>query len=199
MSQKLNVMKGTRNLAILIILGLILIFGVWGCSQYNGIVSSEQGVKKQWGNVQTAYQARMDKYNTIVDNIKAEGKFEESVLEKVIKARYEANNIKLDPSNPATLNQLAQAQTALKTSINVIFENYPQLQTTQAYRDFQGEIVNTENEIKFERKKYGDAVNDFNNKVIRFPGNLFAKIMGKKEINYFQAEEEAAKPPKLNY
>lgn len=192
-------MKGTRNLAILIILGLVLIFGVWGCSQYNGIVSSEQGIKKQWGNVQVAYQARMDKYNTIVDNIKAEGKFEESTLTNVTKARYEANNIKLDPNNPATIGQLAQAQANLKTAINVIFENYPQLQTTQAYRDFQGEIVNTENEIKFERKKYGDAVNDFNNRVIRFPGNIFAKIMGKKEINYFQAEEEAAKPPKLNY
>jgi LemA protein len=192
-------MKGTRNVVLLVILGFVLIFGVWGCSQYNGIVSSEQGVKKQWGNVQTAYQARMDKYNTIVDNIKAEGKFEESTLTGVTKARYEANNVKLDANNPATLGQLDQAQANLKTAINVIFENYPQLQTTQAYRDFQGEIVNTENEIKFERKKYGDAVNDFNNRVIRFPGNIFAKIMGKKEINYFEAEKEAAKPPKLNY
>ncbi|MEI9808011.1 MAG: LemA family protein [Bacteroidota bacterium] len=180
-------------------MGLVLIFGVWGCSQYNGIVTSEQGIKKQWGNVQAAYQARMDKYNTIVDNIKAEGKFEESTLTNVTKARYEANNVKLDPNNPATINQMAQAQANLKTAINVIFENYPQLQTTAAYRDFQGEIVNTENEIKFERKKYGDAVSDYNNRVIRFPGNIFAGIMGKKEINYFEAEPEAKKVPKLNY
>ena len=39
-------MKGTRNLAVLIILGLVLILGVWSCSGYNGLVTSEQGVKK---------------------------------------------------------------------------------------------------------------------------------------------------------
>lgn len=196
-------MKGTRNIVLLAIGAIVLIFFVWGCGQYNTIVSAEQGVKKQWGNVQTGYQARLDKYNTIVDNIKAEGKFEESVLTKVTKARYEAQQAtkQLDPNNqdPAKLEQVQQTQTALRSAISIIFENYPQLQTTQAFRDFQGEIVNTENEIRFERKKYGDAVLDYNNKVIRFPGKIFASIMGKKEIAYYQAETEAAKPPKLNY
>jgi LemA protein len=194
-------MRRPRNLFLFVIIAIVLIFVFWGCGQYNTIVSSEQGVKKQWGNVQAAYQARMDKYNTIVDNIKAEGKFEDTVLTKVIRARYEANNAsaKLDPNNPVTLQQLQQAQANLKTQISVVFEAYPQLQTTQAFRDFQGEIVNTENEIKFERKKYGDAVNDFNNKVVKFPGRIFAGIMGKKEITYYEAEAEASKPPKLNY
>jgi LemA protein len=186
-------------MALLVIGGLILILFFWGCSQYNSVLTSERGTKNQWSKVQSAYQARMDKYNTIVDNIKAEGKFEDSVLTKVTKARYEANNIKLDPNNPATINQMAQAQSNLRGAINVVVENYPQLQTTKAFNDFQNEIVNTENEIKFERKKYSDAVNEYNLRIVKFPGNLIARIMGKKEINYFQAEEEAAKPPKLNY
>lgn len=38
-------MKGTRNLTLLIVLGLVLILGVWGCNGYNGLMKGDQNVK----------------------------------------------------------------------------------------------------------------------------------------------------------
>ena len=48
-------MKGVKNLGILIVLGLLLIFGVWGCNSYNGLVKQDENVKKAWNNVQSDY------------------------------------------------------------------------------------------------------------------------------------------------
>jgi LemA protein len=64
-------MKGTRNLTVLIILGLVLILGVWSCSGYNGLVTSEQGVKKAWSNVETNYQRRTDLYSSVIKTVEA--------------------------------------------------------------------------------------------------------------------------------
>ena len=57
-------MKGTRNLGILIILGLVLILGIWGCSGYNALVKEDETVKNSWNNVQSAYQRRADLFQT---------------------------------------------------------------------------------------------------------------------------------------
>ena len=71
-------MKGTRNLALLIILGLVIILGAWSCSGYNGLVTSEQGVKKAWSNVETNYQRRTDLYSSVIKTVEASANFEKS-------------------------------------------------------------------------------------------------------------------------
>ena len=39
-------MKGTRNLSLLIILGLVLVLGAWSCGGYNGLVKQDEKSKK---------------------------------------------------------------------------------------------------------------------------------------------------------
>ncbi|HEY5771035.1 MAG TPA: LemA family protein, partial [Chitinophagaceae bacterium] len=63
-------MKGTRNLTLLIVLGLVLILGVWSCSGYNGLVKQDESVKKSWNNVQTEYQKRYDLVDNLVNTVK---------------------------------------------------------------------------------------------------------------------------------
>src|SRR6187399_2135389 len=89
-------MKGTRNLGLLIILGLVLILGVWSCSGYNGLVTSEQGVKKAWSNVETNYQRRTDLYSSVIKTVEASANFEKSTLTAVVEARAKATSINVD-------------------------------------------------------------------------------------------------------
>jgi LemA protein len=185
----------TKNLGLIVIIVLILILGGCGCSNYNSLVKADQNVKNIWSQVEGQYQRRMDVFKNIVNTIQASAKFEDTVLTKVTKARYEAEQIKLDPNNPATLQALTRAQQNLSTQIRVIFENYPQLQTTKAFQDFQTEIAGTENRIATARRDYSLSINNFNNKVLTFPGNLFAKMFGFKEKPYYEAEPGAEKAP----
>jgi LemA protein len=97
-------MKGTRNLTLLIVLGLVLILGVWGCSGYNGLVKGDQNVKKVWGNVETNYQRRTDLYSSVIKTVEASANFEKSTLQAVVEARAKATAINVDINDPKSLD-----------------------------------------------------------------------------------------------
>src|SRR5215813_14794446 len=120
-------MRGTRNLGLLIFGAIILILLFWGCGGYNGMVKARNNVNNVWSQVEGQYQRRMDVFKNIESTVKASAKFEDTVLTKVTKARYEAEQIKLDQNNPQTWNDLGRAQRNLANQFRVIFENYPTL------------------------------------------------------------------------
>ena len=195
-------MKGTRNLAVLIILGLVLILGVWSCSGYNGLVTSEQGVKKAWSNVETNYQRRTDLYSSVIKTVEASANFEKSTLTAVVEARAKATSIKVDINDPKTLEAYQQAQGNLQGSFSRLiasFEQYPDLKTTKAFQDFQTQIEGTENRINVARQDYNKTVEKYNLKVVRFPTNLLAGIFGKKEKASYEADKGSEKNPDIKF
>ena len=180
-------MKGTRNLTLLVILGLVLILGVWGCSSYNGLVTGNQNVKKSWSNVETNYQRRTDLYSSVIKTVEASANFEKSTLQAVVQARASATSVKVDINDPKTLEAYQQAQGNLQGSFSRLiasFEQYPDLKTTKSFQDFQTQIEGTENRINVARQDYNKAVESFNLKVQRFPNNMISGIFGFKEKAY---------------
>src|SRR4029077_5405941 len=97
----------TRNLTLIIILAVILIFGGCACSGYNGLVSQDENVKKAWNNVQSDYQQRADLVPNLVNTVKGAANFEQQTLTNVVEARAKATSIKLDASD-LTQEKLAQ-------------------------------------------------------------------------------------------
>ena len=195
-------MKGTRNLTVLIILGLVLILGVWSCSGYNGLVTSEQGVKKAWSNVETNYQRRTDLYSSVIKTVEASANFEKSTLTAVVEARAKATSINVDINDPKSLEAYQQAQANLQGSFSRLiasFEQYPDLKTTKAFQDFQTQIEGTENRINVARQDYNKTVESYNLKVVRFPTNLLAGIFGKKEKAFHEAEKGSEKNPDIKF
>lgn len=201
---KLNfkTMKGTRNLTLLIVLGLVLILGVWSCSGYNGLVTSEQGVKKAWSNVETNYQRRTDLYSSVIKTVEASANFEKSTLTAVVEARAKATSINVDINDPKSLEAYQQAQANLQGSFSRLiasFEQYPDLKTTKAFQDFQTQIEGTENRINVARQDYNKTVESYNLKVVRFPTNLLAGIFGKKEKAFYEADKGSEKNPDIKF
>src|SRR6187455_2312725 len=175
-------MKGTRNLTLLIVLGLVLILGVWSCSGYNGLVTSEQGVKKSWGNVETNYQRRTDLYSSVIKTIEASANFEKSLLKDVVEARAKLGSTTVNVDDQASMDKYQQAQGQMKSAFSNLMgyvENYPDIKTTKSFQDFQTQIEGTENRINVARQDYNKAVENFNGKIVRFPTNLLAGIFGK--------------------
>ena len=195
-------MKGTRNLTLLIIGALVLILFVWGCSGYNGLVKGDQNVKTAWSNVETNYQRRTDLYSSVVKTVQASANFEKSTLQAVVNARAQATSVKVDINDQKTLEAYQQAQAGLQQSFGRLlatFEQYPDLKTTQEFRDFQAQIEGTENRINVARRDYNDAVNKYNLKVKRFPNNMISGMFGFKEKGYYEAEKGTEKNPDINF
>lgn len=195
-------MKGTRNLSLLIIGGLVLILFAWGCNGYNGLVKGDQNVKKVWSNVETNYQRRTDLYSSVIKTIEGSANFEKSTLKEVLDARSRATSVNVDINDPASLEKYQQAQGSLQSAFGrllAVVENYPDLKTTKAFQDFQTQIEGTENRINVARQDYNKAVEDYNLLVKRFPKNLLAGIFGFKEKAYYKADPGSEKNPEIKF
>jgi LemA protein len=195
-------MKGTRNLSLYIILGLVLILGVWGCSGYNSLVKGDQGVKKAWGNVETNYQRRTDLYSSVIKTVEASANFEKSLLKDVVEARAKLGATTVNVNDQASLDKYQQAQGQMKSAFSNLMgyvENYPDIKTTKSFQDFQTQIEGTENRINVARQDYNKSVEDYNLTVKRFPKNLIAGIAGFKEKAYYKSDPGSEKAPDVNF
>jgi LemA protein len=196
-------MKGTRNLGLFIILGLVLILGVWGCNGYNGLVKQDETVKNMWNNVQSSYQRRADLIPNLVNVVRSEATFEQQTLIQTIEARYKnLSSVKVDPANLTTENiqkfQAAQGELggALQR-LMVVVENYPNLKSNEGFRNLQTQLEGTENRINTARNDFNNSINTYNTKVRSFPMNFFAGLFGFKVKEGFKADEGSQNAPKI--
>lgn len=191
-----------KRTGLLVILGIVLILGFWGCNGYNGLVTADQDVKKVWSNVETNYQRRTDLYSSIIKTVEASANFEKSTLQAVVEARAKATAVTVDINDPASLEAYQKAQANLQGSFSRLiasFEAYPDLKTTQAFRDFQAQIEGTENRINVARRDYNKAIEGYNLKVKRFPKSLLASVFGFKEKPFYKAEAGSEKNPDIKF
>jgi LemA protein len=184
----------------LVVLGLVS----WGTRIYNGMVTMQETVTSQWGNVETAYQRRSDLIPNFVNTVKGAANFEQTTLTQVIEARAKATSVTIDPTKMTEQNfqQFQQAQGQLSSALSrlmVVVEQYPQLKATQNFRDLQVELEGTENRISVERRKFNEVAQTYNTYIKRFPQNFLAGMFGFQSKPYFAATEGADKAPEVKF
>jgi LemA protein len=192
----------TKNLSLIIILVVILLFGGCACSKYNGLVTADQGVKTSWSNVETNYQRRTDLYNSVIKTIEGSANFEKSTLKDVIAARANATAVHVDVNDSASLGQYQRAQAQLQGSFSrlmAVAEAYPDLKTTQQFQDFQTQIEGTENRINVARRDFNSTVNNYNLQVKTFPNNIFSGLFGYHEKPYYKADPGSENAPDIHF
>ena len=182
---------------------MLTLFMLNSCS-YNSLVSLDEQVKAQWGQVQNAYKRRSDLIPNLVATVKGAANFEQKTLTDVIKARSEATSIKIDPSNltPEKLQEFQAKQGQLSQALGrllMVTENYPQLRATESFRELQSQLEGTENRISVERERFNQVTQEYNTKVRSFPSNISANMFHFKEKPYFQAEPGAQNAPQVQF
>ena len=192
----------TKNLTLIVIVGIILVLGGCSACQYNSLVRLDNNVEESWGNVQASYQRRTDLYSSIVKTVEASANFEKSTLREVIEARAKATQIQVNTDDPASLARFEQAQAQLQGSMSRLiatFEQYPNLKTTDAFLKFQDEIAGTENRIGRARSDYNAVIKQYNEKVRSFPNNIFAGIFGFDRKPFYQADAASQTNPDIKF
>jgi LemA protein len=171
---------------------------------YNNMVTKGEDTQSKWSQVESQYQRRTDLYNSVVKVIEGSADFERNTLVDVIQARANATAVNVDASKltPESIQQFQQAQDQLSSAFNklmVVVERYPELQTTQQFKDFQTQIEGTENRINKARDDFNLSVQDYNTYIKKFPTNLFAGMFGFTEKGYFKANAGSENAPDINF
>jgi LemA protein len=187
-------------------IALVASLGLSGCG-YNTLQSTDESIKASWSEVVNQYQRRADLIPNLVKTVQGFAQQEEKILLGVTEARSRVGSMQATPelvNNPEALQKYVQAQGQLTSALSrllVVAENYPQLKSDQNFRDLQAQLEGTENRIAVARKKYIDAVREYNLTVRQFPSNLTAMLFGFKEKAQFAVEDEKAiaKPPTVDF
>ena len=193
-----------KKLNILILLVFSLISG--GCG-YNDLQATDEQIKASWAEVVNQYQRRADLIPNLVETVKGFAAQEKDVLLGVTNARSKVGSIQATPelvNDPQAFEKFAQAQAGLSSALSrllVVAENYPQLKSDANFRDLQAQLEGTENRITVARKRYIDAVREYNIIVRSFPSNITAMVFGMKEKAQFtvENEKEISKAPKVDF
>jgi LemA protein len=179
-----------------IILGVVLLLVIWVITTKNSFVTKNEGITNQWAQVENQYKRRFDLIPNIVATVKGVAGQEQAVFGEIAEARTRYAGA---AGNPDAQAQAATQMEGALGRLLVIAENYPVLQSSQAYRDLITTLEGTENRISVERMRYNDLVRDLNTSVKRFPSSIVASIFGVKERAYFEVSDAEQAVPKVDF
>lgn len=167
---------------LLIILGVIVVVAFAVIGIYNGLVQLNVKVDEGWADIETQLKRRYDLIPNMVETVKGYAKHEKGTLEEVTKAR----NMAMGATGP---EQKAQAEGMLTGALKTLFavaENYPELKANQNFMDLQATLKEVEEHLQLSRRYYNATVRDFNTKVLVFPNNIFAGMLGFVKRQFFE-------------
>jgi LemA protein len=178
-----------------LILGLLMV----GCSfvtAKNQMVAKDQVVKTAWSDVDVQLERRADLIPNLVETVKGYTKEESTVFGDIANARAGMLNAQGPAAKIAANGQLDGAIGRLL----LLTENYPQLQSNQEYMRLQDELSGTENRIAVSRKRYNDALQDYNTFILSFPNSIWAGMAGFQQNNArFEASPSARTVPAVKF
>jgi LemA protein len=184
-----------------VLVGLLLLIGIGVAGSYverrNTMVQQKEAIKGAWAQVDNVIQRRADLVPNLVETVKGFATQEQEVFGNIANARAALGGARTPAETIEANNQLSGALARLL----VIVENYPELKSNQNFIRLQDELAGTENRIAVERRRYNEAVQQYNTTIQLFPNNIVASLSGfTREDAYFRTSEEARQaPPTVNF
>ena len=181
---------------LIVLLVLIVVSALLSVGVYNRLVRYRNGAVNAWAQVEVQLKRRWDLIPNLVETVKGYAAHERGVFEEVTAARTRAQQAQ----TPA---ESAQAEGILSQALGRLFavaEAYPDLKASENFRELQGQLEGTENQIARAREDYNDAVLTYHNGIQTFPGNMLAGPFGFREREFFQVEEAAEREaPRVDF
>ena len=181
---------------LVVILLLAFMLGSAYVSRRNQMAIKREAVNAAWAQVDVVLQRRADLIPNLVETVKGYAAQEQKVFGDIAAARAALVGAKT-PADKITAN--GQLDSALGRLL-VVVENYPQLKSNENFMRLQDELAGTENRIAVERRRYNEAVQDYNTYISLFPNSLVASLAGfTRNDAYFKTEEGARQAPRVNF
>ena len=175
---------------LLVVLGVVVVGGIWFVAMRNGLVRLNVRVDEAWSDITVQLKRRADLIPNLIETVKGYAKHEAQVFENVTKARAAtiSGGALADPAKAAEAENMLQG--ALK-SLFAVAEAYPVLQASQNFLSLQAELSDTEDKIMSARRFYNGGVRELNTKIQVWPNSFFAKGLGFVERAFYEVADLA--------
>lgn len=192
-------MSGKSRAGLIISLAIVVIIIIslfsWFIGTRNQMVTLEVRINASWAEVDNQLQRRSDLIPNLVETVKGFASQESEVFTNIADARAKLAGAEGVEETAEGYNEMQGALSRLL----VIVENYPELKSNENFIRLQDELAGTENRIAVARKRYNEAVEQFNRRIRMFPGSIIATMMGMEKQPYFEIEESAREVPEVDF
>ena len=185
---------------VLGLVGLIVVLGLFGFGSYasakNQMVQKDQHVQASFSDIDVDLQRRADLIPNLVATVQQYAKVETNILTNIAQARSGL----LQAQTP---NEKLAANDRLNVALLPLMrmqENYPDLKSNQQFTRLEDELAGAENRIAVARRRYNQAIEDYNVYIQQFPNSIWANIAGYKvKDKYYQADASSQQAPKVEF
>lgn len=179
-------------IVIIVILAIIAIFIV---AIYNALIAMIEMVRNNERQIDIQLDRRYKVFESLINVVKNYMDYEKSTLKDVVALRNQALSAKKEGDVAASMNAENKISGIL-SSLNVVFEQYPDLKANQNALHLQEEIVNTENKLAYAKQAYNDSIERYNAKKKSFFESMIVSIFPSKldfNFPYWSLEPEKIK------
>ena len=158
------------KLSLIITAGIlaVILACIFGVNSFkNNAISQEERVNSAMSDIKVYEKRRADLIPNLVDTIKAYDKHEYETLMAVVSARG---------SGDENIQEVV-------TQIKAVAEQYPELKSSDNYRELMNELSMTENYLAEYRSNYNQQVRNYQRYIRSFPANIFLSLTGYDPIS----------------
>ncbi|MGQ3685823.1 MAG: LemA family protein [Candidatus Loosdrechtia sp.] len=185
--------KALPAIAVVVFTGIL--FSAWYVNGYNRVVRLQEDVQKAWAQVDTQLKRRYDLIPNLVETVKGYAAHEKEIFENLAEARR-------GYFTAGTIEDKTRAATRVEGFLSRLLafrEAYPELKANESFLKLQDTLEGTENRISVERKRYNDAVREYNAYIKSYFGRFFASRTGATEASYFEVAETEKEAPRVKF
>jgi LemA protein len=178
-------------MVVAVVVVFVAIALIYGVVVFNRLVKQRNLLADAWAGIDVQLTRRAELVPNLVEVVKAYKVHEQQTLEAVVAARTEARGAR---GAAATGEAEEKVQSAVG-SLLAVAEAYPDLKANTNFQQLQTELSTLEEDLSFARRYYNGTVRNYNTTQETFPVVVFARALGFRPAEYFQADLDAKTAP----
>jgi LemA protein len=178
-----------------VVLGIVAVGLVAAVLVFNRLVALRNRVDNGWAQIDVQLRRRYDLIPNLVTTVRGYAAHERQLFEDVTEARTRAIGASAVPDQVQAENLITQGLRRLFA----VAEAYPDLKANQSFLALQEELTGTESKIAYARQFYNDQVMRLNTLIGSFPSNILARAFGFGRREFFDIEDPARGPAKVEF
>ena len=173
-----------ENGQLLLVLAGIAIAGgvVWYISTMNRFARLLVKISEADSGVEVALTKRFDTLTKLLDVTKAYAKHEMETMTKMVTLRK--------GMSMGERSEASRQMNALTDRINLVAEAYPELRSSENFKELQQAITEVEDHLQAARRIYNMNVSAFNQLLVSWPACIVGKNKNHTQKDFFAADEE---------
>lgn len=176
----------TTLIALLIpVIGIIFLLFVtiliWYIVTMNNLRTAEVKIDEALSGIDVALAKRYDVLIKLLDISKSYASYERATILETIRLR---SGMSMEERN-----QITKEMDGANHFINMVAENYPQLKSSDNFRQLQMAVMDVEEHLQAARRLYNSNISYLNQRIISFPSSIVASNLGLQQRAFFVADE----------